>query len=219
MSFCVSMFYRLWWRWGHLTWWGRSCVAEGHERGWLKENGPHPVHRPRRLLNLCLQHEIKLAMCAGLWGGNTHSPHWSCCSGHSTLSALDLSFCEESLWVWDMACVCKGRTSRCPSSLGQLAIPVSPDDTPLHYVLPPLPHFLRYCGWTVWGAQLWLWRSKTPWSPSPPFRRGQCCTPIGWPAPCLGCCSGCLPGFSHPPSPAIFRHLTFMISIYEALQI
>lgn len=91
MSFCVSMFYRLWWRWGHLTWWGWSCVAEGHERGWLKENGPHPVHRPHRLLNLCLQHEIKLAMCAGLWGGNTHSSRWSCCSGHSTLSALDRS--------------------------------------------------------------------------------------------------------------------------------
>ena len=151
--------------------------------------------------------------------GWKHSSHWSCCSGHSTLSALDLSFCEESLWVWDMVCVCKGRTSRCPSSLGQLAIPLSPDDTPLHCVLPPPPHFLMYCGWTIWGAQLWLWRSETPWSPSPPFRRGQCCTPVGWPAPWLGCCRGCLPGLSHPPSPGIFRHLTFSISIYEALQI
>lgn len=92
---------------------GVVCVAEGQEPGWLKENGPCPVLGQWRWLNTCWQHAIKLVMWAGLWGGNTHSSYWFSCSGHSTLSALDLSVSQDSLWVWEVACVCKGRSSRC----------------------------------------------------------------------------------------------------------
>lgn len=130
--FCASMFYLLCWRWGHLTWWGWSCVAEGRECGWLKESGPPPGHGHCRLLNVCLQHEIKLEIWPLGWEHSFFT---------STLRALHLSFCQDSLWVWDTACVCKGRTCRCPFSLGQLAIPTSPEDTLFTLLVHPFPAF------------------------------------------------------------------------------
>lgn len=48
---------------------------------------------------------------------------------------------QNSLWVRDTACVCKGRTRRCPFSLGQLAIPTSPEDTLFPLLVHPFPAF------------------------------------------------------------------------------